>query len=174
MAQSKSELRHGVLMRINSLGVLIVGAAKSGKSDLALELLERGHTLVADDVVQLRQDKNRILGSCPTLCQDYLSIADVGFINVRQLYGAKAIARTCAIEFIVQLTPPDRPYHPLGLQLRTETLLKLALPAFEFPMRQNRSHALLLEVALQHACAQRAQAPGFAERQRNVLMQAKQ
>ncbi|PPT17088.1 HPr kinase/phosphorylase, partial [Xanthomonas arboricola] len=98
---------HGVFMEIYSIGVLITGEAGSGKSELALELLSRGHRLVADDAPEFTQIAPDVLdGTCPELLQDLLEVRGLGVLNVRDMFGDTAVKKNKYLRLIVHLTRP--------------------------------------------------------------------
>lgn len=99
-----SELQHGVLLEVHECGVLLTGAAGAGKSELALELITRGHRLIADDVVQLRPMGQMILGSCPPALRGFLAVRGLGLLNVQRLFGPQAVRTEFELSMIVNLS----------------------------------------------------------------------
>jgi len=105
-AQSAVTL-HGVLMQVHGLGVLLTGASGVGKSELALELLSRGHCLVADDAAELSIRRGRVHGVCPPLLRGFLEARSLGILNVRRLYGANSIKQSTPVDLIIALDAPS-------------------------------------------------------------------
>jgi HPr kinase/phosphorylase len=101
---------HGVFMEIAGLGVLLSGASGVGKGELALELITRGHRLVADDTPEFTQDKSgSVIGMCPAILQDFLEVRALGVLNIRALFGAQAICPQAPLDLIVQLEQNAEP-----------------------------------------------------------------
>ena len=144
------EIIHGVLMDILGLGVLIVGESGIGKSECALDLVVRGHRLVADDTVEVRRrGETVVLGTCPDLTRYHMEIRGLGVINIRDLFGVAAIRMTKRIELVVQLErwDPSRDYDRLGIDERSFELFGLRVPLVQMPVAPGRSLAILVEVA---------------------------
>jgi len=143
-------LVHGVLVDVLGLGVLIIGESGIGKSECALDLVVRGHRLVADDAVEVRRrGETIVLGSCPELTRSHMEIRGLGIINIRDLFGVAATRTSKRIELVVRLERWDesREYERLGLDERTYELVGLRVPLVEMPVAPGRSLAILVEVA---------------------------
>ncbi len=143
-------LIHGVLLDILGLGVLIIGDSGIGKSECALDLVVRGHRLVADDAVEVRRrGETVVLGSCPELTRSHMEIRGLGIINIRDLFGVAATRTSKRIELVVRLERWDdtREYERLGLDEKVYELVGLRLPLVEMPVAPGRSLAILVEVA---------------------------
>jgi HPr kinase/phosphorylase len=141
---------HAVLMDILGLGVLIVGESGIGKSECALDLVLRGHRLVADDTVELRRRAESVLiGTCPDLTRDHMEIRGLGVINVKDLFGVASTRTSKRVELVVQLErwESGRQYERLGLDDRFFEILGLRVPLIEMPVAPGRSVANLVEVA---------------------------
>jgi HPr kinase/phosphorylase len=144
---------HGVFMEIYSIGVLITGEAGSGKSELALELLTRGHRLVADDAPEFTQIAPDVLdGTCPELLQDLLEVRGLGVLNVRDMFGDTAVKRNKYLRLIVHLTrpmsePAAHGYERLTGDSGTRHVLDLDVPLITLPVMPGRNLAVLTEVA---------------------------
>ena len=144
---------HGVFMEIYSIGVLITGEAGSGKSELALELLTRGHRLVADDAPEFTQIAPDVLdGTCPDLLQDLLEVRGLGVLNVRSMFGDTAIKKNKYLRLIVHLTKPmTEPnasgYARLTGDSGTRHVLDLDVPLITLPVMPGRNLAVLTEAA---------------------------
>ena len=148
------ELIHGVLLDILGLGVLIVGESGIGKSECALDLVVRGHRLVADDTVEVRRRAETILiGTCPDLTRHHMEIRGLGIINIQDLFGIAATRTSKRIELVVQLerweTRRDsaRRDERLGLNTERYEILNLPLPLIRMPVAPARNLAILVEIA---------------------------
>ncbi len=144
---------HGVFMEIYSIGVLITGEAGSGKSELALELLSRGHRLVADDAPEFTQIAPDVLdGTCPELLQDLLEVRGLGVLNVRDMFGDTAVKKNKYLRLIVHLTRPMTEPNPHGYERLTgdsgsRHVLDLDVPLITLPVMPGRNLAVLTEAA---------------------------
>jgi len=141
---------HGVLVDVYGVGMLIIGASGIGKSETALELVKRGHRLVADDAVEIRQTADHVLyGTAPELIRYLLEIRGVGIINVMTLFGAGAIRSEKKITVIVRLETwqEDKQYDRLGLDEEMIRIIDTDLPLVTIPVRPGRNLAVIIEVA---------------------------
>jgi len=141
---------HAVLMDILGLGVLIVGESGIGKSECALDLIVRGHRLVADDTVEIRRRSETILiGTCPELTRHHMELRGLGLINVKDLFGIASTRSSKRVELVVQLERWDvsREYERLGIDDVFYELLGLRVPLIRMPVAPGRSIAILVEVA---------------------------
>ncbi len=144
---------HGVFMEIYSIGVLITGESGSGKSELALELVTRGHRLVADDAPEFTQIAPDVLdGTCPDLLQDMLELRGLGVLNIRQMFGDTAVKRNKYLRMIVHLSRPSLEPSPTGLErltgdLGSRRVLDLDVPTITLPVMAGRNLAVLTEAA---------------------------
>jgi HPr kinase/phosphorylase len=141
---------HAVLMDILGLGVLIMGESGIGKSECALDLIVRGHRLVADDAVDLRRRQETILiGTCPELTRHHMELRGLGVINVKDLFGIASTRPSKRVELVVQLErwEPGREYERLGLDDAFYEILGLPVPLIRMPVAPGRSVAILVEVA---------------------------
>jgi HPr kinase/phosphorylase len=147
---ARHETRHGVLMDILGLGVLVIGESGIGKSECALDLVVRGHRLVADDVVDIRCRGEAILiGTCPELTRHHVEIRGLGLINVTDLFGVSATRASKRIELVVRLErwESGREYDRLGLDSVTMDVLGVAVPVVAMPVGPGRNVSILVEVA---------------------------
>jgi HPr kinase/phosphorylase len=144
------EVIHGVLLDILGLGVLMVGESGIGKSECALDLVVRGHRLVADDTVEIRRRAASIvLGSCPELTRHHMEVRGLGLINLRDLFGVASTRTSKRVELVVQLErwDPHREYDRLGIDDVFFELLGLRVPLIRMPVAPGRNLAILVEVA---------------------------
>jgi HPr kinase/phosphorylase len=141
---------HGVLMDILGLGVLVVGESGIGKSECALDLVVRGHRLVADDAVELRcRSQSYVIGSCPELTRHHMEIRGLGLINVQDLFGVASTRTSKRVELVVQLErwEPGREYDRLGIDDAFYETLGVRIPMVRMPVAPGRNVAILVEVA---------------------------
>ena len=141
---------HGVLMDILGLGVLVIGESGIGKSECALDLVVRGHRLVADDAVELRcRAQSFVLGSCPELTRHHIEIRGLGLINVQDLFGVASTRTSKRVELVVLLErwEPGREYDRLGIDDAYYELLGIRIPLIRMPVAPGRNIAILVEVA---------------------------
>jgi HPr kinase/phosphorylase len=144
------EIIHGVLIDILGLGVLIAGESGIGKSECALDLVVRGHRLVADDTVEIRRrSESIVIGACPELTRHHMEVRGLGLINIRDLFGVASTRTSKRIELVVQLErwDPDKEYDRLGLDEASYDLLGLKVPLIRMPVAPGRNLAILVEVA---------------------------
>ena len=147
---AERETIHAVLMDILGLGVLIAGESGIGKSECALDLIVRGHRLVADDTVEVRLRAETILiGTCPELTRHHMELRGLGVINVKDLFGIASTRASKRVELVVRLErwDPSREYERLGLDDVFETILGLKVPLVHMPVAPGRNIAILVEVA---------------------------
>ena len=140
---------HGVLVRIFDLGTLILGESAVGKSEAALDLVLRGHKLVADDIVTLEKKNSEISGRPPEMGADLLQIRGLGIINIRALYGESAPIDESTIGLVVELAEWQKGHHYslVGLRERRYRILGVNLPYLKLPVKPGRNMATLIEVA---------------------------
>jgi HPr kinase/phosphorylase len=142
--------QHGTLMDIYGVGILILGSSGIGKSECALDLVERGHRLVADDLVYMKRLANRIvMGSRSEIIKHHMEIRGLGIINIENLFGVGAIRDKKRIELVVRLEEWDnkKEYDRLGLAPATHKIFDVELPTFVIPVRPGRNLAVIIEVA---------------------------
>jgi HPr kinase/phosphorylase len=148
---------HGVFMDVLGMGVLITGDSGVGKSELALELISRGHGMVADDVVELaRISPTTVEGRCPGMLRDFLEVRGLGLLNIRTIFGETASRRKMKLSLIVHLQKPvagiDSPRLPLDAQ--TQELLGIPIRKVIIPVAAGRNLAVLLEAAVRNTILQ--------------------
>ncbi len=141
---------HGVLVDVYGLGVLIQGEAGIGKSECALELVKRGHLLVSDDIVEIRQKHGAILdGSCPEPLKHYMEVRGLGIIDMKLLFGIGSIMPRAPIGLAIELEPwdPSAHYERTGLERVIKKILDVDVPLVRIPVSPGRNLAVLIEVA---------------------------
>lgn len=149
---------HGNLVVIDQLGVLLIGEHDIGKSELSLALIDRGHQLVSDDVVDVDNHQGKLIGSCPTLTHRYLLISSLGIIDVSKLFGPDAVIPTHEIHLCVELCNPTQlPHaeHPLKPLSSTINLHDISIPKLFFPATNNKNLPLLVETLVRNFRLQR-------------------
>ena len=142
--------RHGVLIEIYGEGVFITGESGVGKSETAIELVKRGHRLVADDAVEIRKVSNDTrVGSSPDNIRHFLELRGIGIINARRLFGIGAVKNRENIELIVEMEQwnPEKIYDRMGVDTQYVSLLGVKIPSLTIPVRPGRNLAVILEVA---------------------------
>lgn len=142
--------RHGVLVEVSGEGVLIVGDSGVGKSETAIELIKRGHRLIADDAVEIRKASSKTLvGQAPDNIRHYIEVRGVGIINARQIFGMGAVKLTEKIDMVIQLEPWDseKIYDRLGIEEDYITILDIKVPATVIPVKPGRNLAVIIETA---------------------------
>ncbi len=143
-------LIHAVLMDVLGLGVLIAGESGIGKSECALDLIVRGHRLVADDTVEVhRRQETILIGACPELTRHHMELRGLGVINIKELFGVASTRLSKRVELVVQLERwvPTREYERLGLDDAFYEILGLRVPLLKMPVAPGRNIAILVEVA---------------------------
>jgi HPr kinase/phosphorylase len=140
---------HGVMMDVLGIGVLILGKSGIGKSETALDLVVRGHRLVADDVIKIRRQGGQIIGRGAGIIGHHMEIRGLGIINVKDLFGISAVRDTKKIELVVELREwtEGEEYDRLGFDDHFDRILDVAVPAVRLPVRPGRNLATLIEVA---------------------------
>jgi HPr kinase/phosphorylase len=148
---------HGVFMDVLGMGVMVTGDSGVGKSELALELISRGHGLVADDVVEVsRVTLDTLEGRCPELLKDFLEVRGLGLLNIRAVFGETACRRKMRMKLIVHLQRPQTGADPqrLPLDAQTETILGVPIRKVILPVAAGRNLAVLLEAAVRSTILQ--------------------
>ena len=142
--------RHGVLMEVYGEGILLTGESGSGKSEAAVELLKRGHRLIADDAVEIRKvSGNSLMGTAPKLIRNYIELRGIGIINVAKLFGIGAVKAENEINLVVDIVPwnTQKVYDRLGLDVQYMDILGVKIPMNTIPITPGRNLAMILEVA---------------------------
>lgn len=149
-ALAPSITRHGVLMEVYGEGLLLIGESGIGKSEAAVELLKRGHRLIADDAVEIRKISERsLVGTAPVLIRNYIELRGIGIINVAKLFGVGAVRMENEINLVVNIVPwnTQEVYDRLGLEDQYMELLGVKVPMNTIPITPGRNLAVILEVA---------------------------
>jgi len=142
--------RHGVLIEVYGEGMLILGESGVGKSETAIELVKRGHRLVADDAVEIRRTSNiTLVGSSPDNIRHFLELRGIGIINARQLFGMGAVKISEKIDMVVEmeLWNPEKVYDRMGMDNHYMAILGVKVPHLTIPVKPGRNLAVILEVA---------------------------
>ncbi|HHU48689.1 MAG: HPr(Ser) kinase/phosphatase [Caldicoprobacterales bacterium] len=145
--------RHGVLVDVYGEGVLLMGESGIGKSETALELIKRGHRLVADDAVEIKKvAENRLVGDAPDLIRHYMEIRGIGIIDIKAMYGIGSVINNKAIDMVIYLEFWDssKEYDRLGLKEEYMEILGVKLPKVILPVRPGRNLAIIVEVAVRN------------------------
>ncbi len=142
--------RHGVLLEVYGEGVLLLGESGVGKSETAIELVKRGHRLIADDAVEIRLTASkRLVGTAPELIRHYIELRGIGVVDVCRLFGMSAVKDEQDVDLIVNLEPwrDDAVYDRLGAENLYTTVLDVQVPTVTVPVKQGRNLAVIVEVA---------------------------
>ena len=141
--------RHGVLLDVYGEGVMIMGDSGIGKSETAIELIKRGHRLVADDAVEIRRIGDTLIGTAPELIRDYLEVRGVGVIDVQKIFGYGAVQEQTQIDFVVKFEEwkDGQVYDRLGLDDDYTQIMDIAIPCITIPVRAGRNLAGIVEIA---------------------------
>lgn len=141
--------RHGVLLDVHGEGVMIMGDSGIGKSETSIELIMRGHRLVADDAVEIRRISGELVGCAPEVIRHYIELRGIGVIDVRQLFGMRAVKDDAPINLVVQLEQWDdtKFYDRLGIETQYIEIMDVQIPCVTIPVRPGRNIASIVEVA---------------------------
>ena len=170
--------RHAVLMEIYGEGVLLMGESGMGKSETAIELLKRGHRMIADDAVEIRRVAgDTLMGTSPELVRNYVELRGIGIINVAKLYGMGAVKAENEVNMIVNVVPWEKhaSYDRLGLEDQYTELLGVKIPTYTIPVSPGRNLAVIMEVAAMNNRQRKMgynPAKEFTEQMNNFYMQS--
>lgn len=142
--------RHGVLVEVYGEGILILGDSGIGKSETAIELIKRGHRLIADDAVEIsRVSEKTLVGRAPSIIRHYMELRGIGIIDVRRIFGVGAVKETEKIQLVIKFEPwvEGKLYDRMGLDNETVEILGINIPAITVPVRPGRNLAVILEIA---------------------------
>jgi len=149
------ETLHGVFVEVLGVGVLLGGSAGIGKSALALELVSRGHKLIADDAPEFRcSDCGTVNGSCPAILQDFLEVYGLGVLNIPAMFGVSAIKKSSQLQLLISLLPADQfqldEDKRLHGNLHQQTVLGIDIPVIELPVLPERNIAIMVESVIRN------------------------
>ena len=142
--------RHGVLVEVYGEGMLILGDSGIGKSETAIELVKRGHRLIADDAVEIKRvSAKTLVGTAPELIRYYIELRGIGIVDVRRLFGMGAVKATERIDLVINLEhwDPEKMYDRFGLDEQYENILGIDIPSITIPVHPGRNLAVVLEIA---------------------------
>lgn len=142
--------RHGVLVEVYGEGVLILGESGVGKSETAIELVKRGHRLIADDAVEIRRiSKRKLMGSAPELIRHYMELRGIGVVDVHRLFGMSAVKKDADIDMVInlELWRDDAVYDRLGVEEQFTSIFDVNVPTLTVPVKPGRNLAVIIEVA---------------------------
>ena len=142
--------RHGVLVEVYGEGILLLGESGVGKSETAIELVKRGHRLVADDAVEIRRVSNRsLVGSSPENIRHFMELRGIGIINARRLFGMGSIKMTEKVDMVIEMEQwdPNKVYDRMGMENEYTSILGVKVPSLTIPVKPGRNLAVILEVA---------------------------
>ena len=170
--------RHGVLVDVYGVGVLLTGDSGVGKSEAALELVRRGHQLVADDVVDIcRTSDTELIGECPEMVRHFMEIRGIGIIDIRAMYGVGAVAVSKTIDLVMNMERwvEGKNYERFGLDDEYITILGVQVPYQLMPVRPGRNVAIIIEVAARNHFLKKLgySAPHELDRRMNEMVQKK-
>lgn len=176
-ALAVSVVKHGVFLDVFEVGVLITGHSGLGKSELALELISRGHSLVADDAVELhRTGPETLEGRCPAMLRDFLEVRGLGILNIRHIFGETSIRPKKNLQLIINLVPADDEYMKqidrLSIRTETESILNVNIRSVMLPVAVGRNLAVLVEAAVRNFILQlrgKDSTKEFLERHQTML-----
>ena len=142
--------RHGVLVEVYGEGVLMLGDSGVGKSETAIELIKRGHRLIADDAVEIRRvSAKTLVGSAPEIIRYYMELRGIGVVDIRRLFGMGSVKETEKIDMIVHLEPwvQGKMYDRFGLDEQTTDIMGIEIPTTTIPVKPGRNLAVIIEIA---------------------------
>lgn len=151
---------HGVLMDVFGVGIMLTGNSGVGKSETAMELIKRGHRLVADDSVLITKVENALIGTAPERIRYFMELRGIGIINVKNMYGSGAVMNEKEIELVMEMEhwQRDKEYDRIGGEQNTEEIMGVKIPKLVVPVSAGRNLAILIEVAARN---QRLKSMGY-------------
>ncbi len=155
MSEQKSKVMHGVFLDVFGLGVLLTGDSGIGKSEIALNLINRSHRLIADDTVELtRIDDETLMGRCPVVLQDFLEVRGLGILNIREMFGDIAVKNAKRLHLVINLLEITHEEFKTADRLhgihRKRQILKVVVPEVSIPVSPGRNLAILVEGAVRN------------------------
>ena len=142
--------RHGVLVEVYGEGILLLGDSGIGKSETAIELVKRGHRLIADDAVEIKRVSDKTLvGSAPELIRHYVELRGIGIVDIRRIFGMGAVKMSEKIDLVVQIEQwnPEKSYDRFGTETEYIDIMGLKIPTYTLPVKPGRNLAVILEIA---------------------------
>ena len=142
--------RHGVLVEVYGEGILLLGESGVGKSETAIELVKRGHRLIADDAVEIRRVSDKsLVGTAPDNIRHFIELRGIGIINASRIFGAGAVKLTEKIDLVINIEQWDvsKTYDRMGLEQQTTNILDMEIPSLTIPVKPGRNLAVIIEVA---------------------------
>jgi HPr kinase/phosphorylase len=170
---------HGVLLDVYGIGVLILGRSGIGKSECALDLINRGSKLISDDIVEIKKSvSSKLFGNGPRQIKHLMEIRGVGIINIKDLFGTSSVIERREIDMVIELVQwsPDTDYERLGLDVKTYPILGVELPYLQIPVSPGRNIATIIEVAARNQSLKHSgvhSAENFQTRHNDILSKAK-
>ena len=141
---------HGVLMEVFGVGILLAGESGVGKSETAIELVKRGHRLIADDAVEIKRvSAKALVGSAPEIIRHYVELRGIGIVDIRRIFGMGAVKNSEKIDLVINLEPwvQGKMYDRFGFDDETMDILGIKVPSITVPVRPGRNLAIILEIA---------------------------
>lgn len=177
MRCAEMSILHGVFMEIAGTGVLLAGQSGLGKSELALDLISRGHRLIADDAPEFtRIARNTILGTCPDALQNFLEVRGLGILNIREMYGDEAVQSSQHLELIIKLQVGGQTSSKTGDRTQSPEsktdVLGVDIPTIVLPVAPNRNLAVLVEAAARSRSLSKrgyVASKDFSDRQKKLM-----
>ena len=166
--------RHGVLVEVYGEGLLLLGDSGVGKSETAIELVKRGHRLIADDAVEIKRvSEKTLVGSAPEMIRHYVELRGIGIVDVRRLFGMGAIKETERIDLVIQMESwvEGKMYDRLGMEEEHINILGLEIPSVTVPVRPGRNLAIILEIAAMNNRQKRMGYNTAAEFNRKLMLE---
>lgn len=166
--------RHGVLVEVYGEGLLLLGDSGVGKSETAIELVKRGHRLIADDAVEIKRvSEKTLVGSAPEMIRHYVELRGIGIVDVRRLFGMGAIKETERIDLVIQMENwvEGKMYDRLGIEEEHVNILGLEIPSVTVPVRPGRNLAIILEIAAMNNRQKRMGYNTAAEFNRKLMLE---
>ena len=144
---------HGVFVRLEGKGVLIIGKSGMGKSEIALDLIHKGHTLISDDsVLFYKKNKSKIIGEAPSILRNLIEVRGLGILDIKKLFGRKSVSLRNELSLVIELKPyqNEMAYSRLEMNIGSFNLFDIAIPKIELPVNHTRHVSLLIETAVKN------------------------
>ncbi len=144
---------HGVFVRLKGKGVLIIGKSGIGKSEIALDLIQKGHSLISDDsVIFYKNNKSNIIGEAPSILRNLIEVRGLGILDIKKLFGRKSVSLRNELSLVIELKPyqNEMAYSRLEMNIGSFNLFDIAIPKIELPVNHTRHVSLLIETAVKN------------------------